>query len=1347
MRSGVLSRLLVILLSVVTAVAVTPTAAPAAPAGPSVSHTVTYDRYSLMVDGQRLMVWAGEFHYWRLPSPDLWRDVLQKMKAAGYNAATIYFDWGYHSSAQGVYDFSGVRDVDRLLSIAAEVGIYVIARPGPYINAETDGGGFPAWLNRMNVRERSTDPTYLKFADEWLSQIDPIIARHQVTNGTGTVLLDQIENEFYDGSAAGHAYIQHLEDKARADGITVPLTGNHNGTFETGPGSLDIDGWDSYPQGFNCGNPTRWNGAPDFSSVRTSLTSKPLYFSEFQGGAFDPWGGAGYANCHQLTGPDFEKVFYDTNIAVGSTMQNFYMTYGGTSWGYLPFPGVYTSYDYGAAIAEDRTLTDKYEQQKLTGYFLQAAPSLAKTDRMAISPPDDPNLWLQARANPDDQTELYVLRHANSTSTSNDTTHIAVDLAARTTYTYDDNDPALHYAGNGWTHATNQAGDFGATESWDNTPGDSMTVSFHGPAIRWIAPKDGNHGMTAVSVDGVPVATVDGYSPTKQYHMALYGVSGLADTDHTLTLTVTGAKNPAASGTFTTVDAVDVPPANADYYPTVPQQPGTAITLDGRDAMMLLANYSFGGQRMVYSTSQLMTRTSIDGRDVALLHGATGTDGETVLRYASQPTVTMLTGSVQSTWDAQRGDLRLNYQHTGLARVMISGGGRPDLELLLADDTTAEQFWQVGSVLVEGPALVRSATLTHDTLALTGDTTARTPVAVWAPRSACVITWNGQPIGIDCHHGPVNTMRIGTAPGPAPVTMPSLTWRSQAETPEANPAFDDSSWTIADHTTTQNPNGASNVPVLFADDYGYHHGDVWYRGHFTATGSETGISLTANTGNSTGQYSVWLNGTYLGTANGGQEFDFPAGTVHTGTDNVVSVLVANMGHDEGTGMATRGLTSARLVGSAVPLTWRIQGNLGAENPVDPVRGPLNNGGLFGERAGWSLPGYPDGSWAPATLPQQASTPGITWYRSTFDMHLPPGQDVPVALRFTDAATKHYRVQLYLNGWNLGQYVNDVGPQHDFQLPTGILRADGQNTLALAVWSDDSNSGLGSVQLVAQTNLRTSLNVSTVDSPNYDPAKYTQPVAPATVTLTAPSQVQRGATVTVTATVAVPADRQPVRDASVTVQPPSGWQVVGNPTVALGRLNEGQSATASWQVTAPTGDQPWAAVLEATATLNGQPVTAGQTVAVPPPPPSGTVFVSDLPFQATNGWGPVERDTSNGEQAPGDGKPITLNGVVYSKGLGTNAVSDISVYTGGRCTTFTAVVGGDAEASNNGSVTFSVAADGRVLTTTPVLRGGQPSMALNVNVTGAAQLDLVVGDGGDGNGLDHADWANAQLVCQ
>jgi hypothetical protein len=147
------------------------------------------------------------------------------------------------------------------------------------------------------------------------------------------------------------------------------------------------------------------------------------------------------------------------------------------------------------------------------------------------------------------------------------------------------------------------------------------------------------------------------------------------------------------------------------------------------------------------------------------------------------------------------------------------------------------------------------------------------------------------------------------------------------------------------------------------------------------------------------------------------------------------------------------------------------------------------------------------------------------------------------------------------------------------------------------------------------------------------------------------------------------------------------------------------------------------------------------------PPTGTVNVSDMPFlSATNGWGPVERDTSVGEQAAGDGKPITLQGVKFAKGLGTNSVSDVQVYLGGHCTRFTATVGVDDEQGNGGSVTFSVIADGVTKITTPRQTGSSANVTIDVSVAGAQLLDLLVGDGGDGNGQDHGDWAIPTLTC-
>jgi hypothetical protein len=200
------------------------------------------------------------------------------------------------------------------------------------------------------------------------------------------------------------------------------------------------------------------------------------------------------------------------------------------------------------------------------------------------------------------------------------------------------------------------------------------------------------------------------------------------------------------------------------------------------------------------------------------------------------------------------------------------------------------------------------------------------------------------------------------------------------------------------------------------------------------------------------------------------------------------------------------------------------------------------------------------------------------------------------------------------------------------------------------------------------------------------------------------------------------------------------------------VHPGSSAAFTWQVQVASGQLPAASALTAVVhyVQRARPASNSDERiirSVPPPPPAGTDAVSDLPFlSATNGWGPVERDTSNGEQAAGDGHPITINGVTYAKGLGTNAISDVEVYLGGRCTRFTAMVGVDDEQNGAGTVTFSVAADGKTLATTPTIRGHQPATSLDVDVTGAQVLDLIVGDAGDGNGNDHGDWAMPTLTC-
>jgi beta-galactosidase GanA len=239
-------RALVSRLVTLAALLVAPAAILSPPAAAGPRHTVTYDHYSLKIDGRRVLLRAAEFHYFRLPSPDLWRDILEKYRAAGFNAVSLYFDWAYHSPEPGRYDFTGVRDVDRLLRTAEQSGLYVIARPGPYINAETTGGGFPGWLKNVPGRARSSAPGYTAAYRDWLGHIDRIIAPHQITRG-GSVVLYNAENEYAQNTDA--AYMEDIQNTARGDGIDVPTTTNDccdaaswTSAWATGPGAVQIPG-------------------------------------------------------------------------------------------------------------------------------------------------------------------------------------------------------------------------------------------------------------------------------------------------------------------------------------------------------------------------------------------------------------------------------------------------------------------------------------------------------------------------------------------------------------------------------------------------------------------------------------------------------------------------------------------------------------------------------------------------------------------------------------------------------------------------------------------------------------------------------------------------------------------------------------------------------------------------------------------------------------------------------------------------------------------------------------------------------------------------------------------------
>jgi alpha-galactosidase len=213
----------------------------------------------------------------------------------------------------------------------------------------------------------------------------------------------------------------------------------------------------------------------------------------------------------------------------------------------------------------------------------------------------------------------------------------------------------------------------------------------------------------------------------------------------------------------------------------------------------------------------------------------------------------------------------------------------------------------------------------------------------------------------------------------------------------------------------------------------------------------------------------------------------------------------------------------------------------------------------------------------------------------------------------------------------------------------------------------------------------------------------------------------------------------------------GWNVQATSRSTTMLVGSNQRFATTWNVQVPADAKPGTYDLTATSTYEPDQTVSQNTIQVDvltaSPPPSGTSYASDIPWlRSDNGWGPVEKDTSNGEQPAGDGHPITINGTVYKKGLGAHAPSTVEYYTAKKCTAFSADVGVDDEKTAKGSVTFEIWADGTKVADSGLLTTADAAKHLTADVTGATFLRLVVTDGGDGNDSDHADWADARLTC-
>lgn len=357
----------------------------------AVKHTFAIADGNFLLDGKPIQIHSGEMHYSRIPKP-YWRHRLKMMKAMGLNAVATYVFWNYHEVSPGVWDFkTGNRNLAEYIKTAQEEGLYVILRPGPYVCAEWEFGGYPWFLAKVpGMVIRANNTQYLAATKTYFSALYGQVKNLLITNG-GPIIMVQGENEFGsyvsqrkditidDHKKYSAAIFQQLKDV----GFNVP--------FFTSDGSWLFDG------GALPGALPTANGEDDVAKLKEAVNKfhdgkGPYMVAEFYPGWLSHWAEPFPKVNYKSTAKQTQK-YLDAGVSF-----NYYMVHGGTNFGFTSGANYdnkhdiqpdLTSYDYDAPISEAGWATKKYDTLRSMLKTAQTPPVPAKIPVIAI-----PNITL-----------------------------------------------------------------------------------------------------------------------------------------------------------------------------------------------------------------------------------------------------------------------------------------------------------------------------------------------------------------------------------------------------------------------------------------------------------------------------------------------------------------------------------------------------------------------------------------------------------------------------------------------------------------------------------------------------------------------------------------------------------------------------------------------------------------------------------------------------------------------------------------------------------------------------------------------------------------------------------------
>ncbi len=317
-------------------------------------HTFAAEGDHFVLDGAPFQIISGAIHYPRIPRA-YWRDRLRKAKAMGLNTVETYAFWNVHEPSPGKFDFTGQYDIAEFIREAQQEGLYVVLRPGPYVCAEWEFGGYPSWLLKdPSMVVRSSYPGFMAAARTYIQQLAAQTAQLQIGNG-GPILAVQVENE-YGSYGADHAYMEEIHKALVDAGYTKSMLYTADGAEELQNGSLP-----ELPAGVNFGEGDAKSSFALFDKLRPH---SPHFNSEYWDGWFDHWGSK-----HETRSTEKQLADLKWMLSRGFSV-NLYMFAGGTSFGWMngansngkDYQPDTTSYDYDVPVAESGELRPKFFQ-------------------------------------------------------------------------------------------------------------------------------------------------------------------------------------------------------------------------------------------------------------------------------------------------------------------------------------------------------------------------------------------------------------------------------------------------------------------------------------------------------------------------------------------------------------------------------------------------------------------------------------------------------------------------------------------------------------------------------------------------------------------------------------------------------------------------------------------------------------------------------------------------------------------------------------------------------------------------------------------------------------------------